>query len=137
MQIAARMRVAIADAAAAGAARAGRRGQPPAADLIVRCDAEGRPLFHDPRKRETHLASVTPFTFDRGRCVGVEYTQPAEGSGARQDGQEVPRRVVNRMRTFAAGVAVLAASVGGCSARAVDAGRLRDRRRHPDRDRGT
>ena len=79
MQIAARMRVAIADAAAA----AGEGGQAVVVShqlpiWIVRCDAEGRPLFHDPRKRETHLASVTSFTFDRGRCVGVEYTQPAE-----------------------------------------------------------
>ena len=79
VQIAARMRVAIADAAAA----AGEGGQAVVVShqlpiWIVRCDAEGRPLFHDPRKRETHLASVTSFTFDRGRCVGVEYAQPAE-----------------------------------------------------------
>lgn len=75
--IVARMRLALADAAA----------QVPGGQALIlshelpiwmaRCDAEGRPLVHDPRKREARLASVTTFTFDDGTLVGVEYSEPA------------------------------------------------------------
>lgn len=40
---------------------------------VTRLAAEGRPLWHDPRKRECALASVTSFTFESGTLVGVEY----------------------------------------------------------------
>jgi broad specificity phosphatase PhoE len=46
--------------------------------FIARRAAQGRSFVHDPRRRETHLASVTSFAFDDGRIVGVEYAQPAE-----------------------------------------------------------
>lgn len=75
--IVARMRLALADAAA----------QVPGGQALIlshelpiwmaRCDAEGRPLVHDPRRREARLASVTTFTFDDGTLVGVKYTEPA------------------------------------------------------------
>jgi broad specificity phosphatase PhoE len=39
--------------------------------------AEGRSPVHDPRKRETRLASVTTFTFDGQDLVGVSYAEPA------------------------------------------------------------
>jgi broad specificity phosphatase PhoE len=45
--------------------------------VIARRRAEGRPLFHDPRRRQCTLASVTSFTFDGGRIVGVDYREPA------------------------------------------------------------
>lgn len=45
---------------------------------IVRSAVEGRPLIHDPRKRECSLASVTSFHFDgEGMIDGVTYSEPA------------------------------------------------------------
>lgn len=44
----------------------------------TRCSAEGRRLWHDPRKRECTLASVTTILFDAAdRLAGVEYSEPA------------------------------------------------------------
>jgi broad specificity phosphatase PhoE len=49
---------------------------------------EGRRLFHDPRRRQCALASVTSLRFDGDRVVSVGYTEPAAslpsgtGSGA-------------------------------------------------------
>ncbi|TAM86729.1 MAG: histidine phosphatase family protein [Jatrophihabitans sp.] len=51
---------------------------------------EGRRLFHDPRRRQCALASVTSFTFDgdgaRARVVRLAYAEPAaalpRGTGA-------------------------------------------------------
>jgi broad specificity phosphatase PhoE len=45
---------------------------------ILRSSVEGRPFFHDPRKRQCSLASVTSFHFDAsGKCVGLSYAEPA------------------------------------------------------------
>ncbi len=44
---------------------------------MARCDAEGRRLAHDPRKRECTLASVTSFTLIDGRVTSVDYREPA------------------------------------------------------------
>ena len=44
---------------------------------MARCDAEGRRLAHDPRKRECRLASVTSLTRLDGRVVAVDYAEPA------------------------------------------------------------
>ena len=38
---------------------------------------EGRRLFHDPRKRQCALASVTSFTFDGDVVVRIDYAEPA------------------------------------------------------------
>ncbi len=46
--------------------------------FIARRAAQGRSFVHDPRRRETHLASVTSFLVRDGRVVDVECTQPAE-----------------------------------------------------------
>ena len=47
---------------------------------------EGKRLFHDPRRRQCALASVTSFTFDGDAVVRVDYAEPAaslpSGSGA-------------------------------------------------------
>ncbi|MFZ1412630.1 MAG: histidine phosphatase family protein [Micropruina sp.] len=76
--VAKRMRAAIADAAKV----AGDGGQAiiVAHELpiwMARLSAEGRPLVHDPRKREARLASVTSFSFIDGHVVRVEYSEPA------------------------------------------------------------
>ncbi|MBF5081785.1 histidine phosphatase family protein [Quadrisphaera sp. INWT6] len=39
--------------------------------------AEGRRLWHDPRKRECTLASLTTLRFDGTALVGVDYREPA------------------------------------------------------------
>lgn len=44
---------------------------------IVRCAVEGRRLWHDPRKRECSLASLTTFTYEDGSIVSVAYSEPA------------------------------------------------------------
>ena len=38
---------------------------------------EGRPLLHDPRKRQCSLASLTSLTFDGATLVGLSYWEPA------------------------------------------------------------
>ncbi len=43
---------------------------------ITRSSYEGRPYFHDPRKRECSLASVTSLRFDGDRFVGLDYSEP-------------------------------------------------------------
>jgi broad specificity phosphatase PhoE len=45
--------------------------------VIARRAAEGRPLFHDPRKRECALASVTSLHFSGEMIVRIEYHEPA------------------------------------------------------------
>ena len=44
---------------------------------MARCDAEGRRLAHDPRRRQCNLASVTSLGLVDGRVVSVDYTEPA------------------------------------------------------------
>jgi len=43
----------------------------------TRLSAEGRPLWHDPRKRECTLTSLTSLVFDDGKVAQVEYSEPA------------------------------------------------------------
>ena len=44
----------------------------------TRLSAEGRPLWHDPRKRECTLTSLTSLVFDdAGGLVRVDYSEPA------------------------------------------------------------
>jgi broad specificity phosphatase PhoE len=44
---------------------------------VTRLSAEGKPLFHDPRRRECALCSVTTFRFDDDHLAGVTYVSPA------------------------------------------------------------
>ncbi|NHC44165.1 histidine phosphatase family protein [Motilibacter aurantiacus] len=75
--IATRMRAAVADA------RARARGHE--AVLVshqlpvwtARSSYEGRKLFHDPRRRQCALASVTTLVWKGDRLVAVEYSEPA------------------------------------------------------------
>jgi broad specificity phosphatase PhoE len=44
---------------------------------VTRCFAEHRRLWHDPRKRQCTLASLTSFTYQGDRIVSVAYSEPA------------------------------------------------------------
>jgi broad specificity phosphatase PhoE len=44
---------------------------------IVRSFIEGRRLFHDPRRRDCSLASLTTFTYTGDRVTTVSYSEPA------------------------------------------------------------
>lgn len=46
---------------------------------IARCRAENRRLWHDPRRRQCSLASVTSFTYRGQTLVSVGYSEPAAG----------------------------------------------------------
>jgi broad specificity phosphatase PhoE len=75
--VVARMRAALVDAAAKAE---GGEALIVAHELpiwMARSWAEGRSLVHDPRKRETRLASVTTFTFDGSDKPKVSYAEPA------------------------------------------------------------
>ena len=76
-EIADRMTAAILDAAAV----VGADGQAAVVShqlpiWVARSRAEGRHLWHDPRKRECTLASVTSFHVAEGRIGLVEYAEP-------------------------------------------------------------
>ncbi len=78
VEIAARMRAALADAAEA----AGPGGQALVVShqlciWIARLDAEGRGFVHDPRRRQCTLTSVTSFTYRQGRVTAIDYAEPA------------------------------------------------------------
>lgn len=45
---------------------------------VTRLAAEGMPLWHDPRKRECTLTSLTSFNFTSGYLHGVDYSEPNE-----------------------------------------------------------
>lgn len=44
---------------------------------IARLHAEDRRLWHDPRRRECSLASLTSFEFDGSRLASISYSEPA------------------------------------------------------------
>jgi len=44
---------------------------------ITRTQVEGRRLWHDPRRRQCSLASLTSFTYRDDEIVAVEYSEPA------------------------------------------------------------
>ena len=45
---------------------------------VTRSHVEGHKLWHDPRKRECSLASLTTFTYDGDDLVAVTYSEPAK-----------------------------------------------------------
>ena len=61
--IVARMKLVLKDAADAAAGHEAVVVSHQLPIWMARCDAEGRRLAHDPRKRECTLASITSFTF--------------------------------------------------------------------------
>jgi broad specificity phosphatase PhoE len=44
---------------------------------VTRLAYEGRHLWHDPRKRQCTLASLTSLRFEEGELAGIEYSEPA------------------------------------------------------------
>ncbi|CQD05773.1 phosphoglycerate mutase [Mycobacterium lentiflavum] len=46
----------------------------------LRLHLTGRRLWHDPRRRECDLASLTTLVYDGDRLVDVEYSRPARGT---------------------------------------------------------
>lgn len=92
-EIVIRMRAAIRDAARAAEGHAALIVAHQLPIWMARCDAEGRRLVHDPRKRECALASLTSFTVVDGRVTQVDYAEPAKDL--------IPQRV--KTRKFVAG----------------------------------
>jgi broad specificity phosphatase PhoE len=45
--------------------------------VAVRRDVQGRPLFHDPRRRQCALGSITSLTFAGDSVTDVAYVEPA------------------------------------------------------------
>jgi broad specificity phosphatase PhoE len=43
----------------------------------ARLHLTGKRLWHDPRRRECALASVTTLVYDGDRLAGVDYSEPA------------------------------------------------------------
>ncbi|WP_460446696.1 histidine phosphatase family protein [Angustibacter aerolatus] len=77
VRIASRMAAAVADArrAATGHEVVLVSHQSPV--WIARRHFEGRHLWHDPRKRECSLASLTSLTFDGDTLLSIEFSEPA------------------------------------------------------------
>ena len=71
------MRLAMRDAAEAAAGHEAVIVSHQLPIWMARCDAEGRRLVHDPRKRKCTLASVTSFTYIDARVTSVSYREPA------------------------------------------------------------
>jgi broad specificity phosphatase PhoE len=53
----------------------------------IRSAAEGRRLWHDPRRRQCALASLTTLTFDGDRLISIGYSEPA---GSLDTGPSLP-----------------------------------------------
>lgn len=76
-EIVARMRLAVRDAAAAAEGHEALIVSHQLPIWMARSDVEGRRLFHDPRRRECTLASLTSLTLIDGRVTSVTYREPA------------------------------------------------------------
>jgi len=83
VMIAARMRAAMSDAAAAARGHEAVCVSHQLPIWVARRSVDGRRLWHDPRRRQCALASVTSFTYHGGRVTGVTYAEPA-GAGRGQ-----------------------------------------------------
>jgi broad specificity phosphatase PhoE len=77
LEVVARMRLAMKDAIAAAAGHEAVIVSHQLPIWMARCDAEGRRLFHDPRRRECTLASITSFSYVDSRVTSVSYREPA------------------------------------------------------------
>jgi len=77
VEIVARMRLAMRDAAEAADGHEAVIVSHQLPIWMARCAAEGRRLPHDPRRRQCTLASVTSFTYLDGRVSSISYHEPA------------------------------------------------------------
>ncbi|HEY1643282.1 MAG TPA: histidine phosphatase family protein [Streptosporangiaceae bacterium] len=85
-EVAARMLAAAADAARAADGHEAVCVSHQLPIWATRLAAEGRRLWHDPRRRQCALGSVTSLTFAGGRVIGVSYAQPSGDRGSRVAG---------------------------------------------------
>lgn len=76
--VARRMRPAILDARDAALGREAVLVSHQLPIWMARMVAEGRHLWHDPRRRECALASITSMIFEGPRLAGISYTEPAQ-----------------------------------------------------------
>ncbi|SDD04554.1 histidine phosphatase family protein [Auraticoccus monumenti] len=76
-EIVVRMRAAILDSAIAADGHEALIVSHQLPIWMARCDAVGRRLVHDPRRRQCTLASLTSMTVIDGRVVNVAYSEPA------------------------------------------------------------
>jgi broad specificity phosphatase PhoE len=77
VEVAARMHAAMSDAERAARGREAVLVSHQLPIWVARRGVEGRRLWHDPRRRQCALASVTSFSYRAGRIVGVSYAEPA------------------------------------------------------------
>ena len=77
MDILARMRPAMRDAADAALGHEAVIVTHQLPIWVARSDAEGRRMAHDPRKRQCTLGSVTSFTYIDAHVTSVSYSEPA------------------------------------------------------------
>jgi broad specificity phosphatase PhoE len=80
--VAARVLAAAADAAAAARGHEAVCVSHQLPIWVTRRSAEGRRLWHDPRRRECSLGSVTSLTFAGDRLTSVSYAEPSGSSGS-------------------------------------------------------
>jgi broad specificity phosphatase PhoE len=85
-EVAARMLAAAADAARAADGHEAVCVSHQLPIWVTRLATEGRRLWHDPRRRQCALGSVTSLTFAGGRVTGVSYAQPSGDRGSRVAG---------------------------------------------------
>ena len=76
-EVAARMWAAVEDARAAAEGHEALIVSHQLPIWICRLHAEGRRFFHDPRRRQCTLCSVTSLTFDGDRLMTIGYAEPA------------------------------------------------------------
>jgi len=82
-EVAGRVLAAAADAAAAADGHEAVLVSHQLPIWVAREAAEGRRLWHDPRRRQCALGSVTSLMFGGGKVIGVNYAEPS-GPGRRQ-----------------------------------------------------
>jgi len=82
-EVAARMRAAVLDAARAAAGHEAVCVSHQLPIWVTRRVIEGRTMWHDPRRRECALGSVTSLTFAGEEVTAVRYATPS-GNGRRQ-----------------------------------------------------
>ena len=83
VEVAARMLAAVRDAATAADGHEAVCVSHQLPIWITRRAAEGRPMWHDPRRRQCALGSVTSLTVSNGKVTSVRYAEPS-GEGRRQ-----------------------------------------------------
>ena len=77
VEIAARMRAAVATAREQARGHEAVLVSHQLPIWVARLDAEQRRFVHDPRRRQCGLASLTSLTFDDDRLVAIVYTEPS------------------------------------------------------------